>query len=107
MSHRLIRLFLLAALVLAPLGRLGIAQAMATHHSPSAMTSHCGGQPLPSRDRHHRMAIDCMIACAAMAPVPAALFVPPVAVEAAVAASPSPQLAGIRPEADPPPPRPA
>lgn len=106
MSHRrLVQIFVLAALLLAPFGRLGIARAMATPHPPIAMTSHCAGQPLPSQDRHHKMAVDCMIACAAMAHVPAALFVPPIAVETAVAASLLPRLAGIRPEADPPPPR--
>jgi hypothetical protein len=103
-QRRLVQLFVLAALLLAPLGRLGIAQAMAMPHH-AATASHCAGQPMPDRDKHQRMAVDCMIACAAMAPVPAALFVPPAAVDAAVAASLSPRLVGIRPEADPPPPR--
>lgn len=91
--------------MLAPFGRIGLAQAMAVHDAP--MASHCAGQPLPDADKQHKMAVDCMIACAAMAPVPTALFVPPTAVEAAVAASLLPRLAGIRPEAEPPPPRPA
>lgn len=105
MSHRrLVQLFVLAALLLAPLGRIGIAQAMAATH-PAAMAPHCAGQPLPDADKSHKMAVDCMIACAAMAPVPATLFVPPIAVDATVVAAPLPRLAGIRPEADPPPPR--
>ncbi|HEV2816863.1 MAG TPA: hypothetical protein VGW40_06540 [Allosphingosinicella sp.] len=105
MSHRrLVQLFVLAALLVAPLGRIGISQAMAAPDH-AAMASHCAGQPLPDADRHHKMGVDCLIACAAMASVPATLFVPPVAVEAAVAAAPLPRLAGIRPEADPPPPR--
>lgn len=102
--RRLVQLFVLAALLVAPFGRIGIVQAMAGPNHV-AMAPHCADQPPPSRERHHRMAVDCMIACAAMAPVPAASFVPPVAVETALAASLLPPLAGIRPEADPPPPR--
>jgi hypothetical protein len=103
--RRVVQILILAALVLAPFGRLGMAQAMARHDAPMATASHCAGQPLPDGDKGHKMAVDCMIACAAMAPVPAVLFVPLIAIEAAVAASPLPRLAGIRPEADPPPPR--
>jgi len=102
--RRLVRIVILAALLLAPVGRIGIAQAMAAPPH-AAMASHCAGRPLPDSNRHHRMAVDCMIACAAMAQVPATSFEPPIAVETAVAASPLPRLAGIRPEADPPPPR--
>lgn len=101
MSHRrLVQLFVLAVLLLAPFGRIGIAQAMA-----APMASHCAGQPLPDQDSHDEMAVDCLIACAAMAPA-AALFAPQPP-SALVAPSPMPTvtLAGIRPEAEPPPPR--
>jgi hypothetical protein len=103
--RRLVQLFVLAALLLAPFGRIGIAQAMtAPHHG--AMASHCAGQPLSDADMRGEMAVDCMIACAAMTPAaaPFALQPQPLAL-AAPSAKPAAILAGIRPEADPPPPR--
>lgn len=105
MSHRrLVQLFVLAALVLAPFGRLGLAQAT-PHHAPMAMNAHCAGQPVPDRGKSHKMAVDCMIACAAMAAAGALFILPLPAPRAAPSARPTSLLAGIRPEADPPPPR--
>ncbi|HMG47854.1 MAG TPA: hypothetical protein VK614_10380 [Allosphingosinicella sp.] len=101
--RRIIQLFVLAALVLAPFGRIGIAQAMAGHDAP--MASHCAGQPMPDQGKGHRMALDCMIACAAMTAAAAPFVPPPPALRAAPSAMVAPLLAGIRPEADPPPPR--
>ncbi len=106
--RRLLPFLMLAALVLAPFGRMGIAEAKAMpHHMPDATASHCAGQPMPDGDEGGRMAVDCMIACAAMAPAAALPSAPPAAREAAPAAGPNFILAGIRPEADPPPPRPS
>lgn len=107
-----LRLLLLAAMLLAPLGRLGMAQAM----PGAAMTGDCATMAMASSHpgAHHRqapapdgekMAVDCMIACAAMATAPAPFVTPP----PAAAARPEPlglaSLTGIMPEADPPPPR--
>jgi hypothetical protein len=103
-SRRLVQLLVLIALSVAPFGRIGAAQAMA---GPMAMTMpiHCGGQPLPDGDKGHRMAVDCLIACAAMAPAPAP-FVLPAPPLSAIAFGPVRSFhSGIRPEADPPPPR--
>jgi hypothetical protein len=101
--RRLVQLFVLAALVLAPFGRLGIAQAMTMRAAP--MASHCAGQPMPSQDKDHRMAVDCMIACAAMAPAAAPFVLPRPAPRALPSAIVVARLFGIRPEAEPPPPR--
>ena len=102
-----LRIFLFAALLLAPLGRIGIAQAMA---GPAGIaTGHCGtmpvGHPGKSQGDKGRSAIDCALACAAMAPAPAPLIDPPFAAATRPDASVLSSLAGIRPEADPPPPR--
>jgi hypothetical protein len=102
-SRRLVQFLVLLALAVAPFGRIGASQAMARH--AMAMPAHCAGQPMPDGDRGHRMAVDCMIACAAMAPAPALFALPPPALAAAPFGLPSSFLSGIRPEADPPPPR--
>jgi hypothetical protein len=112
-----LRLLLLAAMLLAPIGRIGIAQAMAVPAS-GAMTGHCAGMPAAAPahhrgDRHpgapqkhdERMAVDCMIACAAMASAPALIVAPPPVAAALPGAIILTSLTGIRPEADPPPPR--
>lgn len=113
-----LRLLLLAAMLLAPLGRIGIAQAMAAPAAAgTAMAGHCADMPRPSADRqdgHHRkdpgrsgeeVVIDCMTACAAMVAVPTPFFAPPPAAMALLSVPFLPGLAGIQPEADPPPPR--
>lgn len=103
--RRLLPFLVLIALVMAPFGRMNVAEAKAMPHDmPSAMASHCG-QPMPDGDKSSPVAIDCMIACAAMAPAAAPVFTPLPAAEAAPVAIPSFLLAGIQPEADPPPPR--
>ena len=104
--RRLLQFLLLVALVVAPFGRMGTGEAKALpHHDMSAMAPHCPGPPPSDEDRGNRMAVDCMIACAAMSPAAAPFFAPPPAAEAAPTAMPASILAGIRPEADPPPPR--
>lgn len=107
-----LRLLLLAAMLLAPLGRLGVAQAMA---APAGMNmAHCAEMPAPAAGHHRKapapsgekMAVDCMIACAAMAAAPAPFIAPPPPPAAARPASLFlSSLTGIQPEADPPPPR--
>ena len=106
-----LRLLLFAALLLAPLGRIGVAQAAA---SPAGMNmAHCAEMPAPAASHHpkapgsdhERMAVDCMIACAAMAPPPSPLVAPPAPAVALPASSVLTSLSGINPAADPPPPR--
>jgi hypothetical protein len=96
---------MLLALALAPFGRMAAAEAKAMpHHAAMAMPGHCAGQPQPDQDRHPAT-IDCMMACAAMAPHAATDFVPPTVAHAEPASAPALILAGILPEAEPPPPR--
>jgi hypothetical protein len=103
---RLLRYLLLLALLLAPLGRMGVAEAKAAHHSGMPMmASHCPGQASPDGNKRDGMSVDCMMACAAMTPTPVAFLVPPPALETPAIAFPLRMLAGIRPEAEPPPPR--
>jgi hypothetical protein len=103
-SRRLVQFLVLIALTVAPFGRIGVSQAMAGHGA-MAMPAHCGGQPMPDGEKGHRMTLDCMIACAAMAPAPASFTLPPPALAAAPIARAAPFLSGVRPEAEPPPPR--
>jgi hypothetical protein len=102
---RILRLLLLAALMLASAGRIGMAEAAA---APVAAAGHCadmpGHKPAPAPAGHE--GIDCMIACAALAAMPE-----PFVVTAPVAAEPLPIAAcfsdptGISPEAELRPPR--
>jgi hypothetical protein len=99
-------LLILLALVIAPFGRMSMAEAKAmAHDMSSTVTSHCAGRPMPDGDKDGRVAIDCMIACTAMAPAAMPFLAPQLAIEAAPLALLSFFTAGIRPEADPPPPR--
>jgi hypothetical protein len=76
--RRLLPLLVLLALVIAPFGRVAVAEAKTIPHPmPSAMASHCPGQPMPDGDKGGRVAIDCMIACAAMASAAAPFLAPP------------------------------
>ena len=106
--RRLLPFLVLLALAFAPFGRMDMADAKAMpHHMPSAMASHCAGQPTPDGDEGGRVAIDCMIACAVMTPAATPFLVPPPAAQAAPVALSVSLAAGIRPEAEPPPPRPS
>lgn len=100
--RRALQLLVLAALMLAPFGRIGMAEARAM---PQMMASHCGDQPMPAPAKGHAMSVDCTIACAAMASPAAPGFAPPPPAGALLVAAPTLFLAGVRPEADPPPPR--
>lgn len=113
-ARPLLRLLLLAAMLLAPVGRLGIAQAMAAPAAaPAAMAGHCADMPAAapahhqngSPKDHERMAVDCMVACAAMAPAPASFIAPAPLAEALPGALLLSSLTGILPEAELPPPR--
>src|SRR5690349_16148807 len=101
-------------MLLAPIGRIGMAQAMAMPARAGAAMAHCAEMP-PRMAGHHqkapeqgeKVATDCMIACAAMAPPPATFVAPMPAAMALRAASSLASLVGIHPESDPPPPRPS
>lgn len=102
----ILRFLVLLAFVVAPFGRIGIAQAMAMPHQMTpAMAAHCAGQPIPDQDKDEGVAIDCMIACAAMAPPLASFPAPPPEAAPAPAAVPLSLRPGLDPGADPPPPR--
>ena len=107
MSLRRLLPILALALMLAPFGRMGLAEARATPDQVALQTAgHCAEQPLPSgAPDHERMGIDCMIACAAMH-MAAQSFVAPLQI---APRTPEPavqvHLSSIRPEAEPPPPR--
>lgn len=103
--RRLVQLFVLAALVLTPFGRIGMAQAEAMPGHGAMTAAHCAGQPMPDTGKDRRMAVDCMIACAVMAPAAAFTLAPPAAAHATPATMPNFMPTGIRPEAEPPPPR--
>ncbi|HYN45097.1 MAG TPA: hypothetical protein VES64_00230 [Allosphingosinicella sp.] len=106
--RRLLTFLVLLALAIAPFGRMGMAEAKAMpHHDMSAMAPHCSGGPAPDGDEGGGIAVDCMIACAAMTPAAAPFLAPPPAAEAAPVAISSSLAAGIRPESEPPPPRPS
>ena len=105
--RRILPLLTLVALLLAPFGRMAAAEASAMpHHGDraAAASGHCDGMPAQGEGRPDR-AIDCMIACAALASAEA----PTAAAAPALAPMPEPaaarQFSGIDPEADPPPPR--
>lgn len=107
MSLRRLLPILMLALLLAPFGRVAAVEAKAMPQHPSMQTGgHCAGQPQPANaPAHERMGIDCMIACAAMAPAPDPFVVPPVAAVERPTPLPAAHHSGIRPEAEPPPPR--
>jgi hypothetical protein len=114
MTMRALRLLLLAVMLLAPVGRIGIAQAMAAPaEAKTAMDGHCADMPA-SAPSHHRQAptqgdegkaVDCMIACAAMTTATEPFVAPAPLAEAQPGTLVLFSPAGIRPEADPPPPR--
>jgi hypothetical protein len=107
-ARRILHLLVLAGLVLAPFGRIGLAQAHALampHGAPAAMAGHCPDAPTPAPERDNSERIDCMTACSAMAPAAGLDLARPPACATAAAAAGAFTLNGIRPGADPPPPR--
>lgn len=63
-------------MLIAPFGRIGMAQAAAAPaHAEMAQMPHCAGEPAPDDPRPKRHAVDCMMACAAVAPAADAVMV--------------------------------
>lgn len=103
--RRILPLLALLALLFAPFGRMAAAEAMVEpHHASISAAGHCDDRPSSDPDRS-RQAVDCLVACAVMAPpaVPALVLQP--LLRLAPAASPTPAFSGLHPDADPPPPR--
>jgi hypothetical protein len=106
MGKRLIPLLTLLALLLAPAGRVAAMESAAMpDHAAMTGQGHCSGMATPDPDHGDRLAIDCMIACAVMAPPTAPAFAVAASGEAAVETVPAPCFDGISFGADPPPPR--
>ena len=102
--RRLLPFLILFALLAAPFGRMAAAEAMAmSHHAPAA--GHCSEMPAPDADKSDKAAIDCLMACAAMAPAEEARFDASVPAMDEPIASAASCFSGRHPEADPPPPR--
>jgi hypothetical protein len=98
-SRRFVQILLVVILVLSPFGRIGAAHG-------TLVAGHCAGAPAPHHGKAQQDGVDCMIACAAIAPTPAALdCAPPVLARAAHPARPDSFHAGLHLGADPPPPR--
>ncbi|MBX3560357.1 MAG: hypothetical protein KF780_00945 [Sphingomonas sp.] len=110
-ARRLLPLIAIFALLVAPFGRIGMAEAAATlhHAAPMAMAGHCEDMAAPDHGptgKAGKAAIDCMIACAAVAPMPLsqiALMIVPAAMPGDGGAPAA--FDGLHPGADPPPPR--
>ncbi|MDQ8756764.1 hypothetical protein RCO27_11040 [Sphingosinicella sp. LHD-64] len=102
----LVPLLVFLALLAAPFGRMGMAEAAMPHPAaPMAMSGHCADMPAPEPGKPSKSAIDCMVACAAVATESAVeiAFASPDPV--AVVPRPLLSLHGIQPEAADPPPR--
>lgn len=104
--RRLLPLLTLLALLVAPFGRMAAAEAMVMpHHQAAAMPGHCDEMPAGDEDGADKTAIDCMIACAAMAVAETPNLVASPDVAPAPISLTLPDLPGLNPEAEPPPPR--
>lgn len=103
-----LRLLLLAALLLAPVGRIGMAEAMTGHCGTMSMAAaqHGGSKHESPVRQHDRMASLCLTACAAIAALPAPVAAMPLPVSV-TAPLPLRQLSprGLHPDAELPPPR--
>lgn len=106
-ARRLLPLIAILALLVAPFGRMGMAEAAAAPHhaAPAAMAGHCDDRPASAPDRPDKAAIDCMTACAAIMPAaaPRLAGTPPPAIDPGIV--PPAAFHGLHPAADPPPPR--
>ncbi len=94
------------ALLFAPFGRMAAAEAMAApaaHHMTAG--GHCQDMPAPEDPESTPTAIDCAVACAVVAPpcAPAVAAAPRLVQPQAGARLAT--FSGVKPEADPPPPR--
>jgi hypothetical protein len=98
-SRRLVQILLVFILILSPFGRMGAAHG-------TEMAGHCAGAPAPHHGKGQQDAVDCTIACAAIAPTPAALdLAPPDVAQVSHPVRPDSFHAGLHTGADPPPPR--
>lgn len=103
--RRLVPLLTLLALLFAPLGRTAAAEAAMPAHAASAMAAHCSDMAAPAQDDQERSVIDCMIACAALAP-PVSSPLDEIAAELMRGEGTAPAtFPGISLQFDPPPPR--
>ena len=102
--RHLLFLFAALALVVAPFGRMGAAEAM-PNHSPGAMAGHCDDMAPPDDGSADKAAIDCMIACATLAAAVSPLVDIPQPEITAPLAQAVRAFAGIDLQAEPPPPR--
>ena len=104
----LLHIFVLAALLLAPIGMVGghAAMAAAPEASPSG---HCadmaGSHEQAPADKAPGKSIDCMIACACVPSPTVQLADPPLPVAVPGPAMIASLAGGLNPAADPPPPR--
>lgn len=99
-------LFVLLALLAAPFGRMGMAEAAMPHHAaPMAMSGHCADMPTPEPGKPAKAAIDCMMACAAVTTESSAEMIHAALDPVVAAPRPLLSLHGIQPEAADPPPR--
>ena len=105
----LLRLFVLAALLLAPLGMVGSHAAMAAPRASETASGHCadmaGSHDQAPADQAPGKSIDCMIACACVPSPGVQLADPPLPVAAPEPAMIVSLAGGLNPAADPPPPR--
>lgn len=102
--RRALPLLVLIALTLSPFSRMNMAEAAATPHQATPVAGHCTDMPAPEPGKPGK-AIDCMIACSAVAPAGAPELAPFPPLAAAPTVLPLFAFAGIVPEAEPPPPR--
>lgn len=105
-----LHLFVLAALLLAPIGMVGSHAAMAAPQAPEASAGgHCadmvGSNQRAPADKAPGKSIDCMIACACVPSPGVQLADPPLPVAAPEPAMITALVSGLNPAADPPPPR--
>lgn len=99
-------LLIFLALLVAPFGRMGMAEAaMPRHAAPMAMSGHCADMPAPEPGKPSKSAIDCMIACAAVATESAVDLAYAMPDPVTAVSRPLFSLHGVQPEATDPPPR--
>ena len=100
-ARRFLSLLALFALLAMPFGHM---QASA-HGGLSPMAGPCHGGPMPNPGKADRAAIDCAIACAAIAPAAVSAEEPPILIAVNPEAATPIVIRGLRKAADPPPPR--
>jgi hypothetical protein len=106
----LLRLFVVLAMLAAPIGMVGGHAAMAAPAAPRASSGdHCadmaGSNEQDPADKAPGKSIDCMIACACVPSAGVQLADPPLRVAAPEPAMLVALATGLNPAADPPPPR--